>query len=290
MNKIGKEDVYKLGIVMIIFLIIVVIFSVYIYKKEKKDDLIIEENNTFTIVNNYNIFFFVNKNINNFINNTIENNTEAILNVLDTSYKQEKNINRTTLLNSIKFYNQNDIYQAELTKYLSINDKVEVYYTEGKIVNEGYEKTTIVQEKAYYLLFVDYENMTMSLSILNSSLDEKSFIKTKNKEKEIFLNNDNKIRQIDVIDYTSICSMYISDFIWKVYNELETAYSLITNFSSLENFKAYIFENNITSEIKSCNQSVNEDEKRVYQIVDINNNKYIFTEEKILDYRVSVNK
>ena len=290
MNKIGKEDLYKLGIVMIIFLIIVVIFSVYIYKKEKKDDLIIEENNTFTIVNNYNIFFFVNKNINNFINNTIENNTEAILNVLDTSYKQEKNINRTTLLNSIKFYNQNDIYQAELTKYLSINDKVEVYYTEGKIVNEGYEKTTIVQEKAYYLLFVDYENMTMSLSILNSSLDEKSFIKTKNKEKEIFLNNDNKIRQIDVIDYTSICSMYISDFIWKVYNELETAYSLITNFSSLENFKAYIFENNITSEIKSCNQSVNEDEKRVYQIVDINNNKYIFTEEKILDYRVSVNK
>ena len=290
MNKIGKEDVYKLGIVMIIFLIIVVIFSVYIYKKEKKDDLIIEENNTFTIVNNYNIFFFVNKNINNFINNTIENNTEAILNVLDTSYKQEKNINRTTLLNSIKFYNQNDIYQAELTKYLSINDKVEVYYTEGKIVNEGYEKTTIVQEKAYYLLFVDYENMTMSLSILNSPLDEKSFIKTKNKEKEIFFNNDNKIRQIDVIDYTSICSMYISDFIWKVYNELETAYSLITNFSSLENFKAYIFENNITSEIKSCNQSVNEDEKRVYQIVDINNNKNTFTEEKILDYRVSVNK
>ncbi len=289
MNRLGKEDFYKMGIVFSLFFIIVIIVLVFVYKKEVPEEIIEEENTKFVSVTDYNLFFFVNKNINNFINYTVTNNTDAILNILDNDYKQEKNLNPYTLFNTIKFYKENDRYEAIRTKSFPLNENTEVYYTEGRVVNEGYNETTVVNQIARFLLYVDFENMAISLTLLDNALDENKFIMEANKDKRITLNASNRIEQIDVIDYTTICSMYLSDFIWKVYNNTNEAFSLQTNFSSLGSFENFINQNNITSEIKSCSQT-NENGKRVYQMVDRNDYKYTFTEENILDYRVSVNK
>lgn len=287
MNRLSKEDFYKLGIVSVIFLIIVGIFVLTIFtSKEEKEP----EKNDFEIVSNYNIFFFVNNNINHYITYTIDRNGEAILAFLDSDFKQEKNITSSNVFSVFPTYHEGDVYKANLTKAYTLNDNVEVYYSEGQIVNEGYEETTIVQSMVRYLLYVDFKNMIASLSILDFPLDEEKFKNESNGNKEILKNSYNKVEQIEVIDYTRICSMYLSDFIFKVYDNVNEAYSLVTNFPSLEEFQSYINTHQLLGDIASCNQTMNEEGKRAYKIKDKNNYNYTFVEESILNYKVSLVK
>lgn len=287
MNKIGKEDFYKLGIVLGIFAIIcIILFISMAHKKESLN----EHNNQFEIVSNYNIFFFVTNNVNNYVNYTINRNTEALFSFLEEGYRTEKNITRGTVLNILPVYKEGDFYKARLTKSYTLNDSFEIYYTEGQILNEGYAETTIVSDFVSYLLYVDFKNMTTSIVLLDSPLDEEKIINETDRNKEISLNSYNKVEQVEIIDYTRICSMYISDFIEKAYNNLNEAYSKVVNFDSMQEFNTFIEKNNITSDIQSCVQNINDDGKRVYQITDRNNYKYTFIEDSILNYKVSLTK
>ncbi len=284
MNQLNKEDFYKLGIVSIVFLIIVGI--VILNNFTSKDD----ENkvNNFEIVSDYNIFFFINNNINHFLSYTINRNAEATMNFLDLDFKENQNITLSSVFSVLPTYHEGDLYRADLTKVYPLNDNVEVYYTEGQIINEGYDETTIVSDFVSYLLYVDFHHMTASIDLLDSAFDEEKFKNESDKSKEILVNSYNKIEQISIIDYTRICSMYLSDFILKAYNSIHEGYSLVTNFDSLEDFRSYLDNHNLTSDIFSCNQNINEDGKRVYQIFDKNNNKYNFIEDRIFNYKVSL--
>ena len=286
MNKIGKEDVYKLGIVLILFAIICIFVFLFLGKKEE----LVENNNQFTDVSNYNIFFFVNNNVNNYIDYVIQRNTEAVFSFFENDFKIREGINQNIVFNKIPSYNDGDFYKAFITKSYTLNDGFEIYYTEGQIVNEGYETTTIVQPLVRFLLYVDFKNMTTSIALLNSPFEEEQFVAEVDKNKEISLNVYNKIEQIEIIDYTRICSMYLSDFISRIDGDLSSVYSLVTNFDTLEKFDDFIKQNNITGDIQSCSQTMNEDGKRVYKIKDKNNYNYTFVEESILNYRVSLVK
>lgn len=287
MKTLSKQDFYKLVIVFSIFAIILLVFFVTIYKRGQiEDDPVIEENN-FSEVTNYNIFFFVNNNINTFIEYTADNNLEGILNYLDEDYTKENNINITNLKNFVKFYSQGDYYMAKLTKSYQVSDNVTVYYTEGQILNEGFEETTIVDNNVKFVLYVDFGNMSASVKIVNNAINEND-VKSINTEKRIPSNQANAIEQVELIDTKRICNIYLNDFITKVYNGEGFPYT--NNFENREDFETYVENNNLISDIKTCNTSINNENKRVYTIVDTNNYRYVFTEESILNYKVAITK
>lgn len=287
MKTLSKQDFYKLVVVLSIFAIILLIFFVTFSKRNNiDDDPVIEENN-FSDVTNYNIFFFVNNNINTFIKYTADSNVEGLINYLDEDYKKENNINITNLKNFTKFYSQEDYYMAKITKSYQVNDDVTVYYTEGQILSEGYEETIIVDNNVKYILYVDYGNMAASLKIVNTTINEND-VKNINTEKRISSNNSNAIKQIELMDTNRICIMYLADFINKVYSN--TGYQYVNNFDSFDSYQDFIKNNNLISNVKSCNNSINNENKRVYTILDTNNYRYVFTEESILNYKVSISK
>lgn len=286
MKKLSKEDLYKIAIVSFIFLVMVLIalFSMNRTKTEPSTPIIEPDEKQFTRVTNYNIFYFVNNNINTFITYTIEKNYEGILNILDENYKREKNITKNNLEMKIPFYNMEDYYSAKLTKSYQINENVTVYYTEGDILNEGYDGTTLVKENVKYLLYVDYNNMVCSIELINEERREEDF----NSTKTISQNSFNLVKQIELISTERICSIYMADYFDKI--ATKEAYKFTINYNTIENFEQFYETNYLVSEIKSCVQNINENGNRVYIIIDKNNYQYHFIEKNILDYTVSITK
>ncbi len=286
MKKLSKEDLYKLAIVSFIFFVIVIItlFAINRKRTEPSAPIVEPDEKQFTRVTNYNIFYFVNNNINTLINYTIEKKNEGILNILDEDYKREQNITSNNLEMKIPFYNDEDYYKAKLTKSYQINENITVYYTEGDILNEGYDETTLVKENVKYLLYVDYDNMVCSIEPINEERKEEDF----SSNKTISLNGFNQVKQIELISTERICSIYMADYFDKIAKN--EAYKYTTNYNTKENFEKFYENNYLVSEIKSCVQNTNEVGNRVYIIIDKNNYQYHFVEKNILDYTVAITK
>ncbi len=286
MKSLSKEDLYKIAIVLFIFFIIALIalFSINRKRSEPSEPILEPDEKQFTVVNNYNIFYFVNNNINTFITYTIEKNNEGIFNFLDDVYIKEQNITYNNIESKIKFYNEDDYYRAKLIKSYQINEDITVYYTEGDILNEGFDETTFVQKNVKYLLYVDYDSMVCSIELIDKEKNEDNF----DSNKEIFSNSFNQVKQIELISIERICSIYLADYFDKIARN--EAYKYTTNYNTIESFAKFYENNYLVSEIKSCVQNRNENGNRVYTIIDKNNYQYHFIEKNILDYTVSITK
>lgn len=285
MKSLSKEDLYKITIVTFIFIVIVLITLFTLNKKNNFSEPIEEpDEKQFTVVTNYNLFFFVNNHINTFIQYSINQDINGMLGFLDEQYKTKQNIHLNNIQNFIPTYHENDIYKAKLTKSYQLNENITVYYTEGNIVNEGYDETTLISKDVKYLLYVDFDKMVCSLEIVSEEKKESDL----NKEKSILENSYNQVKQIEVIDSNRICSIYMADLFNKIAEK--KVYSIVTNFKSNEDFDSFYNNNYLTSEIKTCNMSVNEEGKRIYTMIDKNNYHYSFRENNILDYTVSITK
>ncbi len=286
MKSLSKEDLYKITIVFFVFFIIVLITFFSINRKENEPSVpfVEPDEKQFTRVTNYNIFYFVDNNINTFITYIIEGNNEGILNFLDEDYKKEKNITLNNINMKIPYYKEEDYYKAKLTNSFQINEDITVYYTEGDILNEGFDGTTLIEENVKYLLYVDYENMVCSIELIDEEKKEEDFDSTKT----IPQNSFNQVKQIELISTERICSIYLADY----FNKIATneAYKYTTNYNSLDKFQQFYEENNLVSEITSCVQNFDDNGKRVYIVIDKNNYCYHFTEKNILDYTVSITK
>lgn len=281
MKTLSKEDIYKIVIVSFIFVIIVLMTLLEIDKRKR--DLGENPNlDAYSVVTNYNIFFFVNKNIDTFINYVSKNNNKAVLNFLDNN----ENIN--SVYNKLNLKDENNVnYMAKITKSFTLNNDIIVYYTEGYIYTEGFDGKIIIKNNVKFLLFVDYDKMTCSVRLLDEEITEEE-LNNLPKDKKIEQNSDNQLKQIDVINSNRICSMYLSDFISKLDNR--DTYKIVNNYDNYNDFKNFIDNNDLSSMAKSCNQTINEDGKRVYNIVDSNDYRYTLTENNIFDYTISILK
>ena len=112
----------------------------------------------------------------------------------------------------------------------------------------------------------------------------------------LLLNTNNKIKGITSISKERICSLYLSDYINYIYQDIDKAYNMISDekkkeeeFSTLDNFKKYINDNSdkITSVSDRCLLTEKKN-KRIYSVIDKNGNKYDFTENNILNYKVDM--
>ena len=83
-----QENKIKLKIILVIFLIFCALFIVIYINKGKTNN---KDSNTLKLleVDNYNIYFSVQKNLNRFIEYYVKNEKSSVFNMLNEQYKKE---------------------------------------------------------------------------------------------------------------------------------------------------------------------------------------------------------
>lgn len=276
MEKTTKLVIYM--IIVVIIIIITVIMLLLINKTEKENDN--PETVAFTDIeklNNKNLFYVINDNINNYYNYIQKQQTEAI----NSISKDGEIIKRT---NNGVFYSKEMYVLDKIT-----NITVYVY-------GEVREKS---QKENYYLI-VNIDNLSNAFSILVASKEEfenvkNNIINVKYREDvRIQENQYNKIQEKSITDF-EILNYYFEDYKYKALYEQEEAFKLIESRYKKEKFedninkyKEYI-QNNLNNIIDAniVRHGVTKDgEFGEYICIDNNNSYYKFTETGINEYTV----
>lgn len=293
MNKITKNDIKVLIFLLLIFAVIAIVTVVLSINNNKKQNNV--ANNVIglsnmDLVNDYNTFFFVGTNVDNYLSIIELQEADKIINILDKTYIDNNNIIVNNVLNNFSNYGKEVYYKAKYVFLKNFGNNY-VYYTNGSIIATKYEKDVVLDDNFNLMLYVDYTNLTIAFRPV---LDEKE-------AEEIIFNtskfnipkNDNNSfvsNQVNVTTET-ICSLYLSDFISKLNYNVTESYDILfdeikNKYVSISEYEQYIAENinKFSYAIDKCG-IINSD-NRIYQVYDKNGNFYKFSEKSIMNYSV----
>ncbi len=289
-SKFLKSDVKFYLFLLILFLCIAIL--IVVFGREDSDS----KNNEYSIsdyikiVDDYNTFFFVNTNVNNFISIMGNQENDNIVGLLDRRFLSDNDID--AVVNNFKNYGNNLIFSSKNIYYKEINNNY-IYYVLGEILVEELDSINVINSNFQILFLVDYSNFTMSFIPISSDSEFKKYmldIKNISIEKNEF----NTISSGGTVSNMMICSLYLSDFLDTLYNNIDNSYNLLSNdmkleFLSIDNYKSFINDNlsKLSYNIDEC--SIEETSLRKYYVKDVNNNEYIFTENTIMNYNVDIN-
>lgn len=243
-------------------------------------------------VSDYNMFFSTYNYVTNYINSVSSGNSDSVYNLLYNEYIIDNNITIDNVLDYVDDISSEISLKVKDMKYVKIKDNY-LYYINGSLIKETYDASEIYNDNYEVVLVYDYDNLTYSIyPILDGNANK---IINNIKKISIIVNNDNKIKETELIKKEKICSLYLSDYINYIYSDINKAYELLSDdmkkreFTSVDKFKQYIANNseNISSVADKCLLD-NIDDKRVYSVIDKNENRYIFTESSIMNYKVDI--
>ena len=206
----GRISKYDVAIIIVLIAIVVTVIVVSIYtithKTRNVDNL--------TTVNDYSTYFMVVNNINSFYEYVSNNDTDAIISLLDNNYITENNITRGNINTHILNYGTDIGVIPEYITTFKIENNV-VYFVHGSLKQSIYlESTRVVNNDFNMLMFIDINNLTFSL-----------YPTTEEKYKEILAtipsininkNDYNTYQGISNISDKSMCVVYLTDFLNKI--------------------------------------------------------------------------
>lgn len=281
-NKISKFDVIL--IILILLIMGIIYFCVMFFNKEEPIE------REFNEVEEYNTYFMVVDKVNEFLGLINENDYQSVYNLLDSNYIEKNNITPTNINNYITNYGSDITFKTTDITYTKIEKNI-VYYASGSLRKEDYDGPyTIVDNEFDILVFLDINNMTYSLYLLeNESYEE---IVNNIKEFNIIPNDYNKYEGASMITTEMMCTVYLNDFIETMSNSVDSSYQIINEdtkkekFNTLDLYKEYININFSKFSTVPDKCGVTGMGQRVYAIYDQNQNYYEFTEDKIMKYYV----
>lgn len=244
-------------------------------------------------VSEYNTFFSIYNYANDYVNTIANHNDEKIYNLIYSDYILDNNITTNNISDYIENIEEDISLKVKEIDSVEIKDNY-LYYVKGDLIKQLYNSSDIYDSNYEIIVLVDYKTLAYSVyPVLNNNAT-----KIINSIKKIAVepNTNNKIKGITSISKERICSLYLSDYINYIYQDIDKAYSMISDekkkeeeFSTLNNFKKYIDDNSdkITSVSDRCLLTEKKN-KRIYSVIDKNGNKYDFTENNILNYKVDM--
>ena len=307
-----KRVIKAIIIVVILIIILLGAFIVIdlINKKIQKD----ERENTFNSLIleadmqlNEVYGFSENASFNNYINSYYDyiynNNSEAVLAVLNSEYIKENNLNNENIFNNIEKVGKDQKYFSEKILELESSLSVRNYFVYGYITNDN-TNITGNKERRNYVVNIDYSNQTFSVApygiiyedyiiYKDSSVETKAKIDVDVLSKGIEKNDYNKAERIDMNE-KEISEFYLKLFINNALYYVEDAYNSIDEkyrekrFNNLDVFIGYIDNNKEKlNNIKLSKYLVNEKDGYIqYIVLDNFGHYYIFNETSPMKYKV----
>ena len=273
----NNSTIMKIGTI-IILVVSLMVFIILSFEEEKKSAKK-QSNNDFVEVSDYQLYFFISKNIKLFI---ADSSSTSVYSKLYKNYIESNNISTNNLLKSLNISDEYNYEIKNMYKY-DLRDDFNIYYVNGDIYHE-YDQT-IVKENSMYLVYIDLKNTTIAIEPIES-FDKKNIIKNIDKDLTIEKNNYNTYTSISIVKKRDICVIYLSDYLVRLYDDRA---SITTNISSAKEMEEKSLERKFSTKIKNCTSDKNEDgEFNTYYIEDVNGNRYRFVEKSIMNYVVTI--
>lgn len=274
-----KDDIRTLIVIVIICALITGLF----FLLNRKDNIEKLDN-----ITEYNTFFSIVNYINEYIDYIYEEDYERLNNVLSTEYKNNINNNISDYVND---YPENSSANIRSIKSVQIANNNYIYYAQGKIIQNNFEESVVVDNDFSIIILIDYNNLTYALY----PIDSNNYKKIINSIKKINIspNTNNNLVKSRLITKEEICVLYMSDYVDKTNTDIDSAYNLLTTkmkekYSSVDIYKDYIDsnKNKITTVADKCRVSESNDNTRTYYVIDENENEYTFYEDGVMNYTV----
>lgn len=275
-----KKDDIKTFFVIIIVCILCLIVGLFMNKKNNTDLLV--------DVDEYNVYFSNVNYVNNYLNYIATGNNRAVYDLLDDDFVNKYDVNYDNVLDIVRSYEVGSYLDIDSMKFIQIDNNF-VYLIEG-IVYNNLDDDNSSNDYFSVILKNDYDNISYSLY----PVDKKNYSKIINSIKSVSINvnDNNKLVKAELIKKEQMCSMYLSDFVNLLYNDIDGSYNLVSDnmkdrYSNIDNYISYVNNNfkSISTVADKCKLEEIED-KRVYVVIDDNNNVYKFVENNIMDYIV----
>lgn len=282
MNRFTKDDLKTL---IVVILVCTIFASIVLVVNIKSNSEKLEA------VNEYNTFFSTTKYVNSYLNYLSNGDSQAVYNLLFDKYIEKYNITEDNVLSKLNKYPKDISIRVKQMEYVKVKNNY-IYYINGKIIENGYDYEKVIDENFEIIAINDFNNLSVSLYPINDTNYKK--IIDNIKEINIVQNNTNHIVKSDLITKEQICIMYLSDYLNEIKTNIDYSYEILSQsmkkkYTTLDSYKKYINSqiNNLTTVADKCKEE-EIDKKRVYTVVDKNENVYSFTEESIMNYKVDL--
>lgn len=274
-----KKDDIKTFITIIIICTLIVGLVLILNRKSNSEKL--------EVVNDYNSFFTTTNYVNNFL--SYSKDSSKLYDVIYSSYIDDNNITKDNIFNYIKSYQGDVSIKVTDMKYVKVKDNY-IYYVKGKLYQSTFDSVEVIEDNFEVVVLVDINTSSYGIYPIDSN-DYKDIINGIKRIK-IDNNSNNVVKTSSSISKEQMCVVYLSDYIDKLNNDINSAYDVLSNsmkekYVSLDNFRMYINNNlnRITTDADKCSLE-NVKNKRIYTVLDKNSNKYVFVETNIMNYKV----
>lgn len=278
-----RKDDIKTFVTIVIVCLVIVVLVLILNHKSNSDKL--------ETVNEYNTFFTVTSYINDYINNISNQDSSSLYDVLYSDYIDKKNITINNIYNNIEEYPINSSVKVIKMEYVKVKNDY-IYYVEGKVNQITFDGKQEIDNNFKVVVITDFDTLSFAIYPLQEKDNYKKIIDSIKKIK-IEDNKNNKIKNSSLVSKEQICVFYLSDYVDKINNNIEEAYNLLSDQQkkqyTLDKYKEFINANidKITTDADKCSLELS-GTNRVYTVIDINKNKYTFTEKNIMNYNVSL--
>lgn len=278
-----RKDDIKTFVTIVIVCLVIVVLVLILNHKSNSDKL--------ETVNEYNTFFTVTNYINDYINNISNQDSSSLYDVLYSDYIDKKNITLNNIYNNIEEYPINSSVKVIKMEYVKVKNDY-IYYVEGKVNQITFDGKQEIDNNFKVVVITDFDTLSFAIYPLQEKDNYKKIIDSIKKIK-IEDNKNNKIKNSSLVSKEQICVFYLSDYVDKINNNIEEAYNLLSDQQkkqyTLDKYKEFINANidKITTDADKCSLELS-GTNRVYTVIDINKNKYTFTEKNIMNYNVSL--
>lgn len=276
-----RKDDIRTFIVIVSVCVICVLLGVILSYKNNYEKLV--------YVDEYNVYFANVNYINNFISKIAIKDNKSVYELLDSDYVNKNNIDINNVLEHFVNYSIHASFDAISMYYVQVKDNF-IYYVDGRIYENGYDsERKLVDDKFSVVISIDNKNKCYSIYPIKNN-----YKNVVNSIKKVNINNNssNKIEKSELVNKEQVCAIYLSDFINTIFYNNEEAYNVLSEdmkkiYIDSGEFEDYINKkfNLISTTADKCRLE-NIDDKRIYTVIDDNQNTYIFTEESIMNYKV----
>lgn len=276
-----RKDDIKTFVTIVIVCLVIVVLVLILNHKSNSDKL--------ETVNEYNTFFTVTSYVNDYINNISNQDSSSLYDVLYSDYIDKKNITLNNIYDNIEKYPINSSVKVTKMEYVKVKNDY-IYYVEGKVNQITFDGKQEIDDNFKVVVITDFDTLSFAIYPLQENDNYKKTIDSI-KKIEIENNKNNKIKNSSLVSKEQICVFYLSDYVDKLNNNIEEAYNLLSDQQkkqyTLDKYKEFINANidKITTDADKCSLELS-GTNRVYTVIDINKNKYTFTEKNIMNYNV----
>lgn len=280
-----KDDIRTMMVILSVCLVCAVIVLIFYIQNRNASKYELKE------VDNSNMYFMVANYVNYYVNNLSMKNNEVVYDILDKRYIEKKKISADNLFDEIKLYPQNSFAKFREIYYLKFDNNY-IFYIEGVIVYQSnIDESSVVDTDFSIIVTVSNDDKAFSIYPTTKS-DYKKALRSI-KKISINKNDNNGLISSGLVNKEKMCVLYMTDYIDNVYYSNDNGYNLLSTrmkekYTTLEIYNNFILSNveKFSTLAEKCSVGKKEGNNKIYTVIDSNGNKFVFTENAIMDYVV----